>query len=391
MIRWEHCLGDVCKLVRASIRPTDLGDTLFAHYSIPAFDDGQVPTIEPGATILSNKIPFPREAVLFSKLNPRRNRVWFVNDDHQYPRVCSTEFLPLIPDRSIVTPRFLFYVLQEPSLVSRLQGRVAAATKSRERLKPEQVLAMEVPMPSILEQKHLVAALDDQLREIERARTAAEARLEAAKKLSSACLRSVFASKTVQSFPRVRLGDLLDLRKEVVHPHDKPEGREFFVGMEHIETGSGRRFGSLEVEMSELTGRKPRFQKGDVVYGYLRPYLNKVWVAEFDGLCSVDQYVYRVHRARTFPEFIAWFMLSPVYAERAPVDLSPGQLPRIRTEEVASVEINLPPLQTQEQILGWIRDQQGHIAAITTAVDKGVESLSSLPANLLRQAFSFLR
>jgi hypothetical protein len=37
-------------------------------------------------------------------------------------------------------------------------------------------------------------------------------------------------------------------------------------------------------------------------------------------------------------------MRSPVYLERAPIDASPGQLPRIRTEEVASVEINLPPL-----------------------------------------------
>ena len=37
--------------------------------------------------------------------------------------------------------------------------------------------------------------------------------------------------------------------------------------------------------MSKLTGRKPKFYKGDIVYGYLRPYLNKVWIAEFDGLC----------------------------------------------------------------------------------------------------------
>ncbi len=90
------------------------------------------------------------------------------------------------------------------------------------------------------------------------------------------------------------LGHLLQLRKEVVHPRDKPEGTAVFVGLEHIEPATGRRIGSVEIEKSQLTGRKPAFRKGDIVYGYLRPYLNKVWIAEFDGLCSVDQYVYLV-------------------------------------------------------------------------------------------------
>ena len=92
----------------------------------------------------------------------------------------------------------------------------------------------------------------------------------------------------------VRLGDLLRLRKDVVHPRNRPKGKSIFVGLEHVESGTGNRIGSAELEMDELTGRKPQFKMGDIVYGYLRPYLNKVWPAEFDGLCSVDQYVYEV-------------------------------------------------------------------------------------------------
>src|SRR2546426_3651019 len=42
-----------------------------------------------------------------------------------------------------------------------------------------------------------------------------------------------------------------------------------------LESGSGRRTGSLEIDLASLTGRKPRFYTGDIVYGYLRPYLNK--------------------------------------------------------------------------------------------------------------------
>jgi type I restriction enzyme S subunit len=44
-----------------------------------------------------------------------------------------------------------------------------------------------------------------------------------------------------------------------------------------------------------MTGRKPTFKRGHIVYGYLRPYLNKVWVADFDGCSSVDQFAFDVN------------------------------------------------------------------------------------------------
>ena len=109
--------------------------------------------------------------------------------------------------------------------------------------------------------------------------------------------------------------------------------------------------------MSQLTGRKPRFYKDDIVYGYLRPYLNKVWIAEFDGLCSVDQYVYQVDTVKADTGFVAAYMLSPMCLAVAPIDTTPGQLPRIRTEEVASVETSLPSLVEQRRIMRIIAQQ----------------------------------
>lgn len=160
-----------------------------------------------------------------------------------------------------------------------------------------------------------------------------------------------------------------------------------FVGLEHIESLTGQRIGSLPVEMSQLTGRKPRVYRGDIVYGYLRPYLNKVWVAEFDGLCSVDQYVYEVKRDQAETHFVAWFMRSPAYLERAPIDQTPGQLPRIRTEEVASVEINLPPRAEQKSVVGRIQSEFAQTAQLRGSLSARLAALDHLPAALLRKAF----
>lgn len=188
----------------------------------------------------------------------------------------------------------------------------------------------------------------------------------------------------------VRLGDVLRLRKDVVHPRNKPAGQAVFVGLQHVESHTGRRIGAEPVEMSQLTGRKPRFFAGDIVYGYLRPYLNKVWVADFDGLCSVDQYVYSVNSELADAEFIAWFMRSPVYLRTAPIAETPGQLPRIRTEEVALVPIELPSLSEQRRIARRLRKGFTEFARARAAVEAQLEMINALPASLLAEAFRYV-
>ena len=187
---------------------------------------------------------------------------------------------------------------------------------------------------------------------------------------------------------RARLGELLRLRKQVVHPRDNPTGPSVFVGLEHIEPDTGRRVGSQPVEMSQLTGRKPRFCAGDIVYGYLRPYLNKVWVAEFEGLCSVDQYVYEVDSREADTEFIAAFMRSAAYLSRAPISTTPGQLPRIRTEEVASVALALPPIPEQRRIAAHLSEQLAAVAQARVAVQAQTETLGTLSHAVLRESLS---
>jgi type I restriction enzyme S subunit len=148
----------------------------------------------------------------------------------------------------------------------------------------------------------------------------------------------------------VPLKHVLRVRSEITHPRDKPRGDARFVGLEHIESNTGRRIGELRIQLEELTGRKARFHPGDIVYGYLRPYLNKVWVADFDGYCSVDQYVLEVDGTVDDPGFVSHYMRSPEYLSLAPIDETPGQLPRIRIAEILSVPFPRPTIDEQRRI-----------------------------------------
>ena len=80
------CLSDSAGLRREQENPLDSASVSFRHFSIPAFDDGQRPQIEFGASIRSAKWRVPPDAILLSKLNPSIERVWFVDVEEGGPR-----------------------------------------------------------------------------------------------------------------------------------------------------------------------------------------------------------------------------------------------------------------------------------------------------------------
>jgi restriction endonuclease S subunit len=295
-------------------------------------------------------------------------------------------FCGIVRAKNIETADFISYWIRSPAFITWRDNQARGA--NIQNLRFSQLESLKVPLPPLPEQKRTATMLNEQMAAIDRARVAAEAQLDAAKVLRAVYLRDLYDGPEAQLWPKVALGELLSLRKEVVYPKDNPVGTATFVGLEHIESHTGLRFGCVDLDLSQLTGRKPRFKAGDIVYGYLRPYLNKVWVAEFDGLCSVDQYVYSVRQEKADTEFIAAFMRSPVYLERAPIQSTPGQLPRIRTEEVAAVIIGLPSLSEQRRIAMLLAEKLSVSDRVQKAAKSKLETINKLPSVLLRRAFN---
>jgi type I restriction enzyme S subunit len=176
-------------------------------------------------------------------------------------------------------------------------------------------------------------------------------------------------SAPTQPWKRVRLGDILRRHNEIIHPGDYTTGHARFVGLEHIEPQTGRRIGSGIVDFATMSGRKPTFQRGQIVYGYLRPYLNKVWIAEFDGCSSVDQFAFNVNQEIACTSFVASFMRSGAFLSRAQGAATTGQLPRISCDEIMAVEIVLPPtLAEQERIAMRLTEQLAAVASARVSV-----------------------
>ena len=151
-------LDEVVTLVRETIDPGSAPDERFEHFSIPAFDDGQMPVVESGSAIKSGKLAVPTGAVLLSKLNPRIPRVWLPDLPGAHRPICSTEFLVALPtERS--SREFLYCLFRSPTFVDDFSGRVAGTSGSHQRVTAADALAIRAAVPDPTALAELTAAL----------------------------------------------------------------------------------------------------------------------------------------------------------------------------------------------------------------------------------------
>jgi type I restriction enzyme, S subunit len=139
-------VGELATLHKTTVSPSSKPSDTFAHYSIPAYDEGRIPRIEEGLDIKSNKFTIPRGAVLVSKLNPSIPRVWLVDvGGHDRP-ICSTEFLVVLP-RSAHYREFLYLLFKSDHSRRELTGMATGTSNSHQRVRPEGLMEMRIAIP----------------------------------------------------------------------------------------------------------------------------------------------------------------------------------------------------------------------------------------------------
>ena len=132
---------------RDTVVPGDYPNEVFAHYSIPAFDEGKMPVMERGEAIKSNKFLVQPVSVLLSKLNPRIPRVWKPKLPANVRSICSTEYLVLRPNNR-VTSEYLYSLCGSNAFQEKFATMVTGTSGSHQRVKPEYLYSTAVVLPS---------------------------------------------------------------------------------------------------------------------------------------------------------------------------------------------------------------------------------------------------
>lgn len=139
-------LGEILTLSNETINPSLSPEKEYFHYSIPAFDDGGIPKVEKGNSILSNKFKVRSYSLLVSKLNPRIPRIWPIAVIDEEKSICSTEFQVFLP----VAKNFYSFGIMlffQSAIIEMMKSRATGTSGSHQRIKPQDILDIEIIIP----------------------------------------------------------------------------------------------------------------------------------------------------------------------------------------------------------------------------------------------------
>ncbi len=122
-----------------------------------------------------------------------------------------------------------------------------------------------------------------------------------------------------------------------------------YLGLEHIEKNTGQILTDISTDSAELKSTKFRFSKEHVLYGKLRPYLNKVAQPSFDGVCSTDILPIKPIAKRANKFFIRYLMQSAYFIQYASNRASGANLPRVSPKDIDLFMAPLPPFELQQK------------------------------------------
>ena len=179
---------------------------------------------------------------------------------------------------------------------------------------------------------------------------------------------------------RTTLGEIAQPHRLAVDPQAYPELP--YIGLEQVEAHTMRLLGT--VPAATMQSAATRFSPGDVLYGRLRPNLNKVYSPDFEGLCSNEFLVFPASKYLD-SRFLQYLLNSKGFVTFA-TRLISGERPRVDYEQLSSFPVALPPLADQRRIVDELEGQFGRLANTDATIDRIEASVQHLRIQVLSAA-----
>jgi len=360
------------------ITPTDLGKLAEPYIrnsdrkiTKVGFDSRNLTQVPPRSVVLSSRAPIGHLGIAAIELCTNQGCKSFIpNDDiHEW---------------------FLYYALKRS--VWKLQQLGSGATFAE--ISKTQLENFIIPIPPIEEQRRIAGVLREQMEALEKARTAAQVRLEAVKALPAAFLRQVFPQPG-QPLPNgwrwVKLGEVCEKQTGIRDPRTEPETVFQYVDITSV---SNQRKCITEARtvlgIDAPSRARQVIRANDIIVATTRPNLNAVAQvpSELDNqICSTGFCVLRTG-VGILPDYIFAFVRYESFIE-ALTDLVKGALyPAVTDGQVKAQQIPLPPLSEQRRIAGLLREQMTAVEKARAAAEAELNTITALPAALLLRAFA---
>lgn len=265
---------------------------------------------------------------------------------HEDGWLCGTGCLKVTPDPNKIDSRYLFYLTSLPEAIGWLVNHAKGTTMLN--LNTGILSSLPLEIEGNLEKQRRIADILSAYDElIENNRRQIKLLEEAAQRLYKEWFVDLKfpgheTTPIVDGLPEGWrmgcLGECCALVK-TISKQDERTGNELYIGLEHMPKGSI----CLRVHgvATDVIGNKTKFQKGDVLFGKIRPYFHKVGFAQFDGVTSTDAIVMRAVEGKR--AFLLAVASSDEFVSYATATSKTGtKMPRADWAAMKSYQISIP-------------------------------------------------
>lgn len=296
---------------------------------------------------------------------------------HYSKVVVAQRVICLSPKLPCDTSFYKWYMLADSfqnELTKRATGSTALGIRSKELEK------IRLPYPPLPIQQKIAAILDA----ADAYRQKTKALIEKYDLLAQSLFLEMFGDpvRNEMGWEKVEMKKLCSFQKDSIIP-DKIEKGTKYLGLECIEKETGNILQVHDVDNGELKSNKFLFDENYILYGKLRPYLNKVALPNFKGICSTDIIPIKPINGKCNKAFVCYIMRGKGFVSFAHERSSGANLPRISPSEIEKYPIINPPLSLQTLFADRIAliDQQKQQA------QQSYEKAEALFNSLLQRAF----
>ncbi|MBX0706322.1 restriction endonuclease subunit S [Campylobacter jejuni] len=306
---------------------------------------------------------------------------------------CNQQINAIIPHKNIIS-EYIYYYCISSKFQSILFSKAPQTTLAI--LNKTEFSKLEIIYPKdIKEQERIVGILDFAFSKIDENIKKAKENLANIDELMQSALQKAFNPlndntkenyQLPQSWEWKSLGDTSNYGKTSQVKPSQLKGNDWILELEDIEKESGVLLQKVLFQDRQSKSNKIKFNKGDILFGTLRPYLKKVIIADDNGACSSEIMPFSTGNSIT-NHFIYYYLFANFLHDRISSLTYGARMPRLGTKDGKSLQIPLPPLQEQEQIAEHLDFVFEKAKALKELYTKELKDYEELKQSLLDKAF----
>ena len=293
--------------------------------------------------------------------------------------------LALIRPRSGLVGAFLFRCFQAKSISVQLE--LAANGVTRFGISKYEISSAMLPIAPLLDQQNIADYLDRETERIDALVAAKERLLDLLSEKRHAVVTHFVMHNLDSDVLSKRLKYVVRLRR--VQSQGYEECRPY-VGLEDIESWTGRLLSDMETNIDTSdeyvndTNNGNIFESADVVFGKLRPYLAKAWVAEFPGRSTTELLV--MQPIRVEPYFLRYICISQYFVNLVDSATFGSKMPRADWNFIGNINIPVPEWHVQQAIVDLLDQKTAKLDRLRDATEYSIKLLKERRAALITAA-----